>query len=60
MILDTLPERGFGVLRAPTPAARALVLAYHAAGLIQAEHAGPGVFHARLTGLGRSYRRTVS
>lgn len=54
MILDQLPERGWGTLRAPV----ALVYAYVMAGLIKAQTTPTrDVFHARLTGAGRAARR---
>ena len=53
MIIDVLPERGWGVLREPFH----LVLAYYLAGYIKVQVTGtPDVYQARLTGAGRRYR----
>ena len=55
-LLAPLPERGWGTLRAPT----ALVYAYVLAGLIKAQTTPTkDVFHARLTGAGRTFRAAV-
>jgi hypothetical protein len=53
-VLDALPERGWGVVRAPL----LLVLILEGAGLIRAQVTPTrDVFQARLTGAGRRYRR---
>lgn len=55
MMIDVLPEYGWGVLRnVPFH----LVLAYHGAGYIKVQiTATPNVYQARLTGAGRRYRQ---
>ena len=52
-LLDQLPERGWGVVRATFP----VVLAYQMAGLIKAQRCPqPDTWQARLTGAGRELR----
>lgn len=51
-MLDSLPERGWGVLRCDPVVAGSLWLA----GLIKVQVVRPGVYNARLTRLGRETR----
>lgn len=54
MVLDGLPERGWGVLRTTEP----IILLLEGAGLIKVQlTANRGVYQACLTGLGRRIRR---
>lgn len=56
MILDQLPERGWGVLRCNW----ATILVLHEAGLAKVQVTyQPGVYQARLTGKGRRFRAKV-